>query len=235
MATRQKDFLGKIVSDAVNEVLPKQAKPKKVDEAYVVQSKTFETNTESLSDKTKTSHQKLLDGYVKTLNEVSAKLDSVNRDESNPNHSDFRSLKLDEVYNLNAAFLHGLYFENIGDPKSSITTDSLTYMRLERDWGSFDAWQKDFIACSIAARNGWAVTCYNTFLKRYVNVIVDLHNCNIPMGCIPIIVMDCWEHSYYRDYLTDRKSYVFAMMRELNWTKIHTRFEKAEKAAKVLS
>jgi Fe-Mn family superoxide dismutase len=235
MATRQNDFLGKIVSEAVNEVIPKSAKPKKVDEAYVVQSKTFETNTESLSEKTKASHQKLLDGYVKTLNEVSAKLDSVSRDDASPNHSEFRCLKLDESHNLNAAFLHGLYFDNIGDPKSSITTDSLTYMRLERDWGSFDAWQKDFIACSISSRNGWAVTCYNTFLKRYINVMVDLHNGNIPMGCIPVIVMDCWEHAYYRDYLTDRKSYVFAMMREINWTKVHARFEKAEKAAKVLS
>jgi Fe-Mn family superoxide dismutase len=65
--------------------------------------------------------------------------------------------------------------------------------------------------------------------------MVDLHNGNIPMGCIPVIVMDCWEHAYYRDYLTDRKSYVFAMMREINWTKVHARFEKAEKAAKVLS
>jgi superoxide dismutase len=46
--------------------------------------------------------------------------------------------------------------------------------------------------------------------------------------------MDAWEHSYYRDYLSDRKTYVFAMMRELRWTRIEERFEKAERISKVM-
>lgn len=235
MAGKTGSFLNKIVSEAVNDVMPRQPDRNLVEESYVVQAKKFDVPTESLSDKTKTSHQKLLDGYVKTLNEVSAKLDSVDRDSASPNHGEFRSLKLDEAYNINAAFLHSLYFDNIGDARSSINTSAITYMRLERDFGSFDAWQKDFIACALSARNGWAVTCYNTFLKRYINVVVDLHSSNIPFGCVPVIVMDCWEHSYYRDYITDRKSYVFAMMKELNWGKIQARFEKTEKIARIVA
>lgn len=235
MAGKTGSFLNKIVSEAVSDVMPRQPNRTTVDEAYVIQAKKFEVPTESLSDKAKSSHQKLLDGYVKTLNEVSAKLDSVDRDNVNPNHCELRSLKIDESYNINAAFLHGLYFDNIGDTRSSISTSSIVYMRLERDWGTFDAWQKDFIACGLTARNGWVVTCYNTFLKRYINVVVDLHTGNVPMGCIPVIVMDCWEHSYYRDYLTDRKTYIFAMMKELNWGKILSRFEKAEKVARIMS
>jgi superoxide dismutase len=46
--------------------------------------------------------------------------------------------------------------------------------------------------------------------------------------------MDAWEHSYYSDYLKDRKSYVFAMMRELRWTRIDERFEKIDKMIKVI-
>jgi len=226
-------FLDKIVEDAVEGVLPKRNE-KPLDEAYVVQTKKFETPTESLSSKTKSAHQELLDGYVKSLNDISVKLDSVQRSEIGPNHSEFRDLKIDEVYNLNASFLHGLYFENIGDPNSQISTDTLVYMRLERDFGSFDNWQRDFVACCMVARNGWAVTCYNTFLERYINVVVDLHAGNVPFGCIPIIVMDCWEHAYYRDYLRDRKTYVFAMMKELNWRRIQDRLEKTEKVARVM-
>jgi Fe-Mn family superoxide dismutase len=107
--------------------------------------------------------------------------------------------------------------------------DSLAYMRLERDFGSFDAWQRDFIACALSARNGWAVTVYNVFLKRYMNVVVDLHSIGIPFSSIPIIVIDCWEHTYYRDYLKDRRSYVFAMMKELKWDTIEERVRKAER------
>ena len=111
--------------------------------------------------------------------------------------------------------------------------DSLTYMRLERDFGTFDEWQKDFIACAMSARSGWAVTVYNAFLKRYMNVCVDLHNINIPFSSHPVIVLDMWEHSYYRDYLNDKKTYIFAMMKELDWEKIEERIKKVEKIAKV--
>ena len=203
-------------------------------EAYVIEAGSFKLQTELLSSKTKKSHQKLLEGYVKTLNEISSKLDGVDKSSANLNTSSFRSFKSDEFYNHNAAFLHGLYFENISDLNSTITMDSLAYMRLARDFGSFDAWQEDFVACSLSARNGWAMTVYNMSLQRYMNTVVDLHSDSVLINCIPIVVMDCWEHSYYRDYLKDRKTYVYGMMKELNWTVIEDRIKKADKIAKIL-
>tara|TARA_X000000950_G_scaffold288538_1_gene405865 strand:+ start:9352 stop:10029 length:678 start_codon:yes stop_codon:yes gene_type:complete len=204
-----------------------------LNESYVTQAKKYNLTTELLSDKNKQEHQKLLENYVKSLNEISTKLDTVSKEDMNPNHSEFRSLKIDEVYNINAAYLHALFFENISDQRSIITMDSLSFMRLERDFGSFDNWQKDFVACALSSRNGWAVTVYCQMLKRYINVVVDLHSQHIPIGSIPIIVLDCWEHSYYRDYLTDRKTYAYGMMKELNWKTIEERFQKAEKISKI--
>lgn len=230
----QNKWLEGLVEDVVKDVESKITNADIKSEAYVVQSRAVNSKTETLSEKNKKAHQELMEGYVKSLNEISAKLDSVDRDNVTPNSSDFRSLKIDEAYNLNAAFLHGLFFENVGDASSKLTTDSLTFMRLERDWGSFDKWQKDFIACALAARNGWVVTCYNTFLKRYINVVVNLHSCDVPFGCIPVIVLDCWEHSYYSDFFKDRKSYVFSMMKEFRWTKIEDRFENVEQAGRIL-
>lgn len=229
-----KDLLSDIVDDVIKNVNESISTKKVQNEAYVVQARSVSSKTEALSEENKKNHQELLEGYVKSLNEVSARLDSINKDDVNPNSSDFRSLKNDETYNLNAAFLHGLFFENIGDQKSRLTTDSLSFMRIERDWGTFDKWQKDFIACTLAARNGWAVMCYNTFLKRYMNVVVNLHSNDVPMGCIPVIVIDCWEHSYYSDYFRDRKSYVFQMMKELRWDKIEERVEEIEQIGRIL-
>ena len=203
-------------------------------EAYVTQSGKFDLQTELLSAKTKKAHQELLDGYVKELNNISAKLDTVDKAGANLNNSQFRSLKIDETYNHNAAFLHGLYFQNISDLNSSISMDSLSYIKITRDFGTFDAWQEDFVACSLSARNGWAMTVYNMSLQRYMNTVVDLHSDSVLINCIPIVVMDCWEHSYYKDYLKNRKAYVFAMMKELNWNVIEERIKKAEKIAKIL-
>jgi superoxide dismutase, Fe-Mn family len=228
-----KDELSEEVINSIRDGLGLPPKPV-VNEAYVTQAKKFNLSTELLSNKAKLAHQQLFERYVESLNEISAQLDTVDRDAANSNHSNFRSLKIDEVYNCNAAFLHALYFENISDLHSKISMDSLSFIRLERDFGTFDAWQKDFIACAMSSRNGWAVTVYNGFLKRYMNVTVDLHNINVPINCYPVVILDMWEHSYYRDYLDDKKAYIFAMMKQLNWSVIENRFKDAEKISKVL-
>ena len=205
-----------------------------VSETYVVEAGKFKLQTELLSSKTKKAHLDLLDGYTKKLNLISSQLDGVDKSSSNLNSSSFRSLKIDETYNHNAVFLHGLYFENISDLNSTITMDSLSYIRLARDFGTFDSWQEDFLACCLSARNGWAVTYYDLHLKRFVNTFIDLHSQNVMIGMFPVIVMDCWEHSYYKDYLKDRKSYIFGMMKELNWTIIENRIKKADRISNVL-
>jgi Fe-Mn family superoxide dismutase len=203
-------------------------------ESYVAQEKVFNLPTELLSKATKSSHVELYEQYINDFNVVSAELDTADRPEANSNSSRFRSLKNDETYNMNAVYLHELYFSNISDLHSQIGMDSLAYMRLARDFGSFDAWQKDFIACCTASRCGWAITYFSMYLQRYVNCSVDLHSMNVPVGVYPIIVMDVWQHAYYRDYLKDVKTYTYAMMKQLNWSVIEKRFEKAEKIANVL-
>lgn len=212
----------------------KSNKDMNINESYVAQAGKFNLSTELLSDKTKKQHQELLEGYVRELNDISNKLDTVDKLAANLNNSVYRSLKIDEAYNHNASFLHGLYFENISDLNSTISVDSLPYMRLARDFGSFDKWQEDFVACCLSARNGWAMTVYNMQLKRYINTVIDLHSNNVMIGIIPIIVMDCWEHAYFKDYLANRKPYTFGMMKELNWSKIEERIIKADKIARIL-
>ena len=140
-------------------------------EAYVVEAKKYNLRTELLSDATKKAQQEDLDGFVAALNKVSAELDGADRDNANNRASDFRSLKEDEVHNMNASFLRAQYLENISDLDSKITMDSLVFLRLERDFGTFDEWQRDFIACCMSSRDGYALTGYSIFLKRYMNFV----------------------------------------------------------------
>lgn len=205
-----------------------------LNEAYVHEPKQFKQVSEFVSQKTKNSHVDLYKGYVETLNKVSSKLDSVERGAANSRHSDYRSLKLDEVYNLNAAWLHELYFANCFDPHSEVVMDSTAFMRLQRDFGTFDDWQRDFMACALSSGNGWAVLGYHMFLKKYVNIMISHHSGDVPVGFYPLIVVDMWEHSYYRDYLSDKKSYLISQMREFNWEVIEERFNKAEQIAQVV-
>ena len=112
--------------------------------------------------------------------------------------------------------------------------DMLTYMRLSRDFGDFDKWQNDFIACCLSALCGWAITYYNIFTQTYMNTFVDLHSLQVPVGCVPVLVMDVWQHAYYRDYLSDVKTFTYAMMKEINWGVVEDRVKKAEKIGMLL-
>ena len=231
------DDLDLLLKNAVKSSILKQTSslPKEhLEEAYVAEPKVFKQVSEFSTQKTKDSHQELYKGYVETLNKVSSQLDSVDRSAANSKHSNYRSLKLDETYNLNAVWLHELYFANAFDPHSEITMDSLSFMRLERDFGTFEDWQRDFMACALSSGNGWAVCGYNMFLQRYVNTFISHHSGDVMLGLYPIMVVDMWEHAYYRDYLSDKKSHLVARMRELNWNVIEERVNKAESIASVL-
>jgi Fe-Mn family superoxide dismutase len=205
-----------------------------VNEAYVTEPKRFDLRTEALSEKTKQLRQHEFEGFVSALNEISAALDGADRENANDKSSDFRRLKVDEVHNMNASFLRALHFENISDVQSSLMMDSLAYIRLARDFGTFEDWQRDFIACSMSSRDGYAVTGYSLFLKRFINFVIDTESLNTPIGVYPIVVLDVADGAYYRDYDDNRKKYVFAMMKEFNWEKIDKRIKNADAIAKAL-
>ena len=124
----------------------KKTKRKNITEAYAAQEKTFKIMTDFLSTANIDNHKELYRGYIENFNKISAELDVADRSIANSNHSEFRSLKIDETYNINAVYLHELFFANIGDNNSQISMDTLSYMRLNRDFGTFDDWQKDFMA-----------------------------------------------------------------------------------------
>lgn len=233
-----KDSISQMKKNLVDEV--KSDKPKilvsnvRLDEAFVAEPKQFKQVSEFVSQKTKDSHISLYKEYVETFNKVSAQLDSIDKSNTNSKHHAFRSLKLDEAYNLNAVWLHELYFSNCFDPHSEIHMDSIAYLKLQRDFGTFDDWQRDFMACALSSGQGWAICGYHIFLKKYINTFISNHSQDILVGLYPVIVLDMHEHAYHKDYLSDRKSFTIAQMREFNWNVINERFTKAESINEVL-
>jgi len=212
-----------------------KAQPKKLQEAYVLQPKHYDVQTDILSQKSVSANVEELKLIIKSANQISAKLDSVDRSNVNSYDSEFRSLKMAEAYNLNNAFLMALHFDNIADPSSRIMMDSLVYIRLSRDFGTFENWQKDFIACALASRNGYALTVYNGSLNRYMNIVMDENCLGLLSNCYPVICLCMKEKMFFKDYLNDKKMYVFSMMKEFRWSLIDDRFKKADKLAKIFA
>ena len=224
------DKLKNEVLEAIDNVLPKR---KKLNEAYVVEPKKFTLSTEKLSPKVKSARIKHFENTVATLNKISAELDGANPENANKVGSAFRNQKIAEAFAINDAFLQGQFLDNISDLNSQINMDMLCYMRLARDFGTFDDWQKDFIGCAKSSRDGYAVTAYSMYLKRYINLVVDTADTGVPFSAVHVIVLDVSEGCYYRDYVDNLEGYVKNMMREFNWNVIEKRFKKCEKIARI--
>lgn len=222
-----------ITKGEVNKIIRDSLGLDKLDEAYIAQPKQYDLKTEMMLEKTKAAHIELYQSYINQLNVVSAKLDVVNRKEANSEDSLYRSLKCDETRLLNAVYLHELYFSNISDPYSEIGVDSFSHMRLTRDFGTFDDWQKDFIAAAMSCRNGWVVTAVSTYLKKYHTFIIDEHDLNTLVGSYPVIVLDMFEHAR-RDYLNNKRDYIISMMKELNWNVIEDRIKRGDLILQVI-
>ena len=90
------DIIKNAIENTLNESGLKQQEKNKVltgdnleplNESYVIEAGKFNLHTELLSSKTKKSHQELMEGYVKKLNEVSIKLDGSDKSNANLNNS----------------------------------------------------------------------------------------------------------------------------------------------------
>lgn len=244
MTNIDKSHLEKVIKEALGSVLHGSGKLDKpivreviaaakrlVNEAVIIMPRTFMMRGEVQSPTTKENHEKLYKSYVDSFNKISSKLDTVSRsDADNSNDSEFRRLKVDELHNMNGVKLHELYFTNIGDLNSEVRADSIPFMRLTRDWGTFDQWQIDFRACGMAAREGWTVCYYDPFKQQYFNTFLEGHSLYVPLMCIPVIVVDTWHHAWFYDFPGEKMEYLNKTMREINWNVVEMRMLAGEMA-----
>ena len=161
MKKQELDLL--IGSDSIEKIVAESVKKTSTSkgittEAYVSEPIPYKQMTDNISQRTKDGHTELYLGYSTNVNKIAARLDSVPRDDANSAYSEYRSLKMDETYNLNAKYLHELYFANCFNATSDIHMNSHAYIRLSRDFGDFDRWQKDFMSCALSSGEGGRVS-----------------------------------------------------------------------------
>jgi Fe-Mn family superoxide dismutase len=50
---------------------------------------------------------------------------------------------------------------------------------------------------------------------------------NVPVGVIPLLMLDMWEHAFYLDYLNVKADYVKAFWNIVNWQDVAARLATA--------
>ena len=171
----------------------------------------------------KEHHDVLYAGYVNKINEIREKLKTAEKASANATYSDFRALKLEEGFALNGVKLHEVYFDNLGGdgkPKGPILD------LINEDFGSYESWKEDLIACGMAAR-GWVVLVYDWDDKKLHNHVCDLHNQGGVWGASALLVLDMYEHAYFIDYGTSKKKYIEAFINNISFDRANQYIKQA--------
>jgi superoxide dismutase, Fe-Mn family len=182
--------------------------------AYEAKPLPFNKQLTGISEKTlQIHHDKLYAGYVNKRNEIEEKLKTVDRTAANATYSEYGELKREETFAANGIYLHEYYFNVLGGEGQQ---SGELVKALEAEWGSFENWLADFKAAGMVAR-GWVVLAYDYNTGRLHNYLCDNHNHGGIWGAMPVIVLDMYEHAYFIDYGSDRKTYIEDYLKNLNW------------------
>ncbi len=188
-----------------------------------------EDSLEGISAKTLAiHHDKLYVGYVAKAKEISEKLVALATSglaAGNATYSELRALKDAETFAVNGVYLHEWYFDVLGGAGDASAAPELS-KALEEKWGSLEVGLKYFSECGMAAR-GWSVLAWDTKAGKLKHYNSDAHNQGGVWGCLPIIVLDCYEHAYFIDFGSDKKGYIEAFWKNFNWAKAEEFYLKA--------
>ena len=168
-------------------------------------------------------HGILYKGYVNKLNEIRKLMLTVDHSKANQTFSDLRSMKIEETFALNGIKLHEAYFDNMGGFGGKAVGQALTL--IERDFGSYEAWENDFKTTGLAVR-GWVVLGYDLESGTLHNFGSDSHNLGPIWSAVPILVMDTYEHAYMFDYGVKRAPYIDAFMNVVDWDVVNERLAR---------
>ncbi len=179
------------------------------------------------STKTLELHYKILyKGYVDNTNKTEEKLQKAREMKD---FSNIKCLEKDLSFFGSGAILHELFFENMGP--AIPTEPSLELMtQIIKDFGNFDTFKNQFSEASKAVEaSGWGILAWVPKWNKLEILQCEKHQNLTLWGCIPLLVLDMWEHSYYLQYYTERAEYIKAFWNIVNWNVVNRRFKEIKK------
>lgn len=188
------------------------------------------TKLPGLSEKLLVSHHaNNYSGAVKNLNKVEAELASLTKD--TPPFL-VAGLKERELTFRNSAALHELYFGNLG---GNGKLDGQIAAALGADFGGLGKFEEQFraAAMSLAGGSGWVVLGHDLHRDQITIGWSGGHPQSLT-GCLPLLVLDMYEHAFHIDYGAAAAKYVDAFFANINSEEVNRRLAATRKASAAL-
>mgnify|MGYP001061005234 CR=1 FL=1 len=170
---------------------------------------------EGFSDRLLKNHFTLYEGYVTNTNRLLDTLSQMLKD-GKTSFPEFAELKRRFGWEFNGMRLHEYYFENLGG-KGNLERSGRLSNKISEDFGSYEAWEKDFKATGIMRGVGWAILYQDNLTGRLINFWINEHDVGHPTGCTPILILDVFEHAFMIDYGLKKADYIEAFFKNIHW------------------
>ncbi len=179
--------------------------------------------TASFSDTILNNHFALYQGYVANVNKLSDNLKAL-AESDKAGTPEYAEMKRRFGWEWNGFRLHEYYFGNMVKGGSIRPTNSALAKSLTEQFGSMDAWEKDFRATAAMRGIGWTILYYDQVEKRLFNQWINEHDLGHLAGSKILLALDVFEHAYMIDYGLKRADYIEAFMKAVDWAVVEERF-----------
>ena len=178
---------------------------------------------QGFSDTLLNNHFTLYKGYVTNTNNVMDTLAAMLKD-GKVGTPEYAELKRRLGWEFNGMRLHELYFGNLGG-KKALDPASKLGRKLAQDFGSYEAWLQDFKGTGTMRGIGWTIQYQDNVSGKLINQWINEHDVGHPAGCIPILILDVFEHAFITDYGLKRSDYIEAFFNNVDWAAAENRLK----------
>jgi len=172
----------------------------------------------------KIHHEKHHQAYVKAANSILEKIDTFRKEGKD---FDVKATLKELSFNIGGHVLHSLFWENLSPPKENNKPNGKIKEILEREFGSFENFKKEFSIASLTVEgSGWTALSFCKQTNRPIIMQIEKHNVNVYPTFKILLIIDVFEHAYYLDYKNERAKYIEAFWNIVNWDVVNERLEK---------
>lgn len=138
------------------------------------------------------------------------------------------------AFNLGGHANHSLFWQNLS-PEGGDRPDGELAAAIDEFFGSFEKFQAHFAATATGIQgSGWSVLAWDTVGSKLAIFQLYDQQANVPLGVVPIVMLDMWEHAFYLDYLNVKADYVKAWWNIVSWQDAAARFARAKATSLIL-
>jgi len=170
------------------------------------------------------AHYRLYEGYVEKYNKMTAKFAYTLVKGGAYMTGDMQSMKVDITYALAAIKNHDLFFDILGGGGGS--PEGALGKAIAEQFGGMDQFLSDLIQTAMSSR-GWCWTAYDLDQGHLFNYPGSTQSALPVWNALPILGIDMYGHAYLYDFGNNRRAYVDAVLKNLDWGKVGSRLERA--------